>query len=155
MEPAFWHERWALGQIGFHQERVHPALPAHEDVFLGAEGLSVLVPLCGKSLDLLWLLEQDLRVTGKGARQGDALLFTARQLARLVRQALAQSDLVQQRLGLCACAAVAADLQWQGDILQRCHPRQELKGLKDKTDPAGAQRGPCILVQRAEIVTQQ
>jgi thiopurine S-methyltransferase len=64
MEPDFWHERWSLGQIGFHQDRVHPALPAHAEVWLGTERRRVLVPLCGKSWDLDWIAKQGHAVTG-------------------------------------------------------------------------------------------
>jgi len=64
MEPAFWHERWAAGQTGFHQQRVHPALEVHEDAFLGGEPTRVLVPLCGKSWDLDWLARRGHEVVG-------------------------------------------------------------------------------------------
>ncbi|MBB1381309.1 thiopurine S-methyltransferase, partial [Shewanella sp. SR41-2] len=26
MEPSFWHEKWQLQQIGFHQNQVNPFL---------------------------------------------------------------------------------------------------------------------------------
>ncbi len=64
MEPAFWHERWKLGQIGFHQQRVHPGLQDHAEAFLGSASQRVLVPLCGKSLDLDWLARQGHDVVG-------------------------------------------------------------------------------------------
>lgn len=64
MEPAFWHERWQANEIGFHQNEIHvylqdfwPRLELH-----GAE--RVFVPLCGKSNDILWLLEQGHPVVG-------------------------------------------------------------------------------------------
>ncbi|WP_369990413.1 thiopurine S-methyltransferase [Pseudomonas xanthosomatis] len=64
MEPAFWHKRWADNQIGFHQAQVNPYLQAHWPA-LGLEpGARVLVPLCGKSLDLAWLAGQGHRVMG-------------------------------------------------------------------------------------------
>lgn len=64
MEPAFWHERWKLGQIGFHQQRVHPGLQDHAEAFLGTAPRRVLVPLCGKTLDLDWLARQGHEVVG-------------------------------------------------------------------------------------------
>jgi len=65
MQPEFWHERWRTGQIGFHQSAVHRSLRRHWSA-LGVASRSggVFVPLCGKSLDLLWLREQGLFVTG-------------------------------------------------------------------------------------------
>lgn len=56
MDPEFWRSRWREGKIGFHQDRVHPDLLAHADQVL--DGAAVLVPLCGKSVDLPWLAER-------------------------------------------------------------------------------------------------
>ena len=64
MEPAFWHKRWADNQIGFHQGQVNPYLQAHWPALGLAPGSRVLVPLCGKSLDLAWLAGQGYRVLG-------------------------------------------------------------------------------------------
>jgi len=64
MESTFWHKRWAHNQIGFHQPQVNPYLQTHWPT-LGLEPAArVLVPLCGKSLDLLWLAGQGHRVLG-------------------------------------------------------------------------------------------
>lgn len=54
MDPEFWHERWRSGQIGFHRSSVHPDLLSFAPEWI-AGGRGVLVPLCGKSLDLPWL----------------------------------------------------------------------------------------------------
>ena len=64
MDTDFWHERWRLGQIGFHQPDHHPAL-AHWWHHLGiASGGRVLVPLCGRSLDMVWLAQRGHPVIG-------------------------------------------------------------------------------------------
>ncbi len=64
MEPAFWHERWSKGQIGFHQAGVNPLLERWWASVGAARGSTVLVPLCGKSVDLRWLAAQGFAVTG-------------------------------------------------------------------------------------------
>jgi thiopurine S-methyltransferase len=64
MEPEFWQERWQKGQIGFHLPDVNPRLVAHRDVLPAEAGARVLVPLCGKSLDLTWLAGQGYEVVG-------------------------------------------------------------------------------------------
>ena len=64
MEPAFWHKRWADNQIGFHQAQVNPYLQTYWPQLQLAPGSRVLVPLCGKSLDLAWLAGQGHRVLG-------------------------------------------------------------------------------------------
>lgn len=64
MEPSFWLDRWQKGEIGFHAEAVQPALIKHWPALGVPEGARVLVPLCGKSLDMLWLAQQGLHVVG-------------------------------------------------------------------------------------------
>ncbi|MBN2977766.1 thiopurine S-methyltransferase [Pseudomonas lactucae] len=64
MEPKFWQERWARNQIGFHLPEVNPYLQKHWPALAVEEGAKVLVPLCGKSLDLMWLASQCHRVLG-------------------------------------------------------------------------------------------
>ncbi|WP_212631619.1 thiopurine S-methyltransferase [Pseudomonas sp. KB-10] len=64
MHEAFWQDRWARSQIGFHQEKVNGYLRRHWSALGLASGSAVLVPLCGKSLDLAWLAEQGHRVIG-------------------------------------------------------------------------------------------
>lgn len=64
MQAEFWHERWAANQIGFHQQQANPLLQQFwPELAIGQDG-RVLVPLCGKSLDLVWLAEQGHKVLG-------------------------------------------------------------------------------------------
>ena len=64
MEPEFWHQRWAAGQIGFHQDTPTPLLMKHWPSLGIAPDARVFVPLCGKSLDLAWFAAQGYRVLG-------------------------------------------------------------------------------------------
>ena len=64
MHSEFWHERWRSGRIGFHQQQVNPLLERYWSQLHGSGDGRVLVPLCGKSLDMLWLREQGYEVTG-------------------------------------------------------------------------------------------
>lgn len=64
MECDFWIERWREGQTGFHQTRVTPLLQKFWPALNLPQGSQVLVPLCGKSLDMVWLAEQGHRVLG-------------------------------------------------------------------------------------------
>ena len=58
MEP--WLERWQEGCIGWHEASGNAGLQR----FWNASNRRVLVPLCGKSVDLLWLESQGNEVTG-------------------------------------------------------------------------------------------
>lgn len=64
MEPDFWHERWQNSQIGFHESAVNPTLVKQLPVLELADGARMFVPLCGKTLDIGWLLSQGYRVVG-------------------------------------------------------------------------------------------
>ena len=61
MQPEFWHKKWASGQIGFHLPEVNPYLQRH---WAAPASARVLVPLCGKSLDLAWLAGRGHQVFG-------------------------------------------------------------------------------------------
>ena len=62
MDKKFWQQRWQENRTGFHQPETNPWLKHYWPGL--APGSRVLVPLCGKSLDMIWLLEQGYRVTG-------------------------------------------------------------------------------------------
>ena len=64
MDEAFWQRRWARNEIGFHLNEVNPYLRRHWPSLGLAPGARVLVPLCGKSLDMAWLADQGLAVLG-------------------------------------------------------------------------------------------
>lgn len=64
MDEGFWAERWQQGQIGFHQNDVHEDLLKQAEGWLAGGPKVVLVPLCGKSVDLPWLAAQGHAVIG-------------------------------------------------------------------------------------------
>ncbi len=64
MEADFWHQRWENEQIGFHLSQVNPYLVECWPKLKLHAGSRVFVPLCGKSLDMLWLAEQGHEVVG-------------------------------------------------------------------------------------------
>lgn len=64
MQPDFWLQRWHSGHIGFHQPEVEHALTRHWAHLELAADARVFVPLCGKSLDLIWLRDRGHHVSG-------------------------------------------------------------------------------------------
>jgi thiopurine S-methyltransferase len=60
LDKNFWLQRWAEAQIGFHKDAVNPALEhAHPRLVAGRKTPgAILVPMCGKSLDMVWLADQ-------------------------------------------------------------------------------------------------
>jgi thiopurine S-methyltransferase len=61
LKPEHWLRRWEKGETGWHQAEVEPALVRE---FGDLAPTRVLVPLCGKSLDLTWLEERGHEVVG-------------------------------------------------------------------------------------------
>ena len=108
MEPAFWHRKWADNQIGFHQAQPSPYLQRHWPALGLAAGSRVLVPLCGKSLDLVWLANQGHRVLGVELAEKAIEEFFQEQ--RLVAQ-------VSQRGSFKVYQAGAIEL-WCGDFFE-------------------------------------
>jgi len=101
MEHGFWKARWDEMRIGFHQDSVNPWLAQYGEK-LGPPG-RVLVPLCGKSLDLAYLADAGHEVVGvefvekaveqffrergtvpSRAARGDALVLEAEPITLLV-----------------------------------------------------------------------
>jgi len=64
MDPEFWVTAWNEGRTNFHQETYHEKLVEYFPQLNPAKGQRVLVPLCGKSKDLLWLQALGLHVHG-------------------------------------------------------------------------------------------
>ncbi|MFK8067140.1 MAG: thiopurine S-methyltransferase [Gammaproteobacteria bacterium] len=61
---SFWKERWQKNETGFHQEEINKNLTSWWRKLKIQPGTQVFVPLCGKSNDMLWLLQQGHKVLG-------------------------------------------------------------------------------------------
>lgn len=64
MQADFWHDMWASGEVGFHQKQVNVFLHEFWPKLDLCSNDEILVPLCGKSLDMLWLREAGHSVIG-------------------------------------------------------------------------------------------
>lgn len=64
MEPEFWNEKWSNREIAFHSANVHPFLAGQLSILALRPGARIFLPLCGKTLDIHWLLKQDFQVVG-------------------------------------------------------------------------------------------
>ena len=64
MNPKFWQERWQEGRIGFNQAAANPLLIKYFSSLDLPAGSRVFAPLSGKSVDMIWLLQQGYDVVG-------------------------------------------------------------------------------------------
>lgn len=59
-----WLRRWEDGNIGWHHQEFNPHLLGFWDALGAPSGCRVLVPLCGKSRDMVWLAERGHSIIG-------------------------------------------------------------------------------------------
>ncbi len=64
MDSSFWHQKWQNNDIGFHQSEVNPLLVKFFSELSLIQGARILLPLCGKTLDIAWLQAHGYRVVG-------------------------------------------------------------------------------------------
>src|SRR3954465_9361426 len=64
MDANFWHETWKNRNLGFNQGKPNPSLMKYFNQLSLAKPSRVFVPLCGKTLDISWLLSNGYRVAG-------------------------------------------------------------------------------------------
>jgi len=64
MDVNFWHQRWELNEIAFHEREANPLLVKYFDLLSLTKGSRVFLPLCGKTLAIHWLLSNGYRVAG-------------------------------------------------------------------------------------------
>ncbi|MCU7555307.1 thiopurine S-methyltransferase [Alteromonas sp. ASW11-19] len=64
MDHAFWHSKWQNNHIAFHEPQGSPLLVAHHPVLTAPPSPRVLVPLCGKTRDIGYLLSKGCEVVG-------------------------------------------------------------------------------------------
>lgn len=60
-----WEQMWTTDKPEFHCDEVNTMLmKQHREFTRGRKNLRILVPLCGKSLDMMWLADQGHSVVG-------------------------------------------------------------------------------------------
>ena len=64
MDPNFWHQRWKNNETAWHEGKANPLLVTYFSRLGLEKGRRVFVPLCGKTLDISWLLSKGYRVAG-------------------------------------------------------------------------------------------
>ena len=136
MKKEFWLEKWQNNQTGFHKEFTHPLLVEYIEKLNLSQGDTIFVPLCGKTVDMLWLNQQGFHVIG----------VELSQLA--VEQFFAENDLefVKTQEGEFAVYRHENIAVYQGDFfaLSTLH----LKGVKSVYDRAALIALPDDLVDK-------
>lgn len=64
MDTNFWQQKWDKNEIGFHKNEANPILIKHIDNLYLEKGSRIFIPLCGKTIDISWLLSNGFKVVG-------------------------------------------------------------------------------------------
>ena len=64
MDTNFWQQKWEKNEIAFHKSEANPLLVKHFKALALAQGSRIFLPLCGKTLDIAWLLSNGYRLVG-------------------------------------------------------------------------------------------
>lgn len=75
MDSQFWINAWNEGRTGFHQADFNDKLLQYFPKLHPKQDQKVLVPLCGKTKDLLWLRNQKLDVHGIELHEAAVVAF--------------------------------------------------------------------------------
>lgn len=87
MEKNYWQRRWESHNIGFNQKKTNSLLVEHLKILNLAVQARIFVPLCGKSIDMLYLLNQGYSVIGVELSEiACAEFFTENNIAYKVEQ---------------------------------------------------------------------
>jgi thiopurine S-methyltransferase len=64
MDENFWLQKWEKNDIAFHEREANSTLVKYFPELALAKGSRVFLPLCGKTLDIAWLVSKGYRVLG-------------------------------------------------------------------------------------------
>ena len=70
MQAEFWHNAWKNRSIGFHLPKVNPLLIKYLPALELQKGSRIFVPLCGKTLDLAYLISEGFEVVACELNEG-------------------------------------------------------------------------------------
>lgn len=64
MDKEYWHQKWKSKEIGFNQLQPNRLMQRYFSLLKLTPGCRVFVPLCGQTIDMLWLAGQGYQVIG-------------------------------------------------------------------------------------------
>lgn len=98
-DNELWQQSWRDRQTAFHQKTVNPHLVSFWSALGLAPAERVFVPLCGKSLDLLWLAQQGHGVVGSELSPLAVRAFFRENRLPATRRAVGEFTLWESTLG--------------------------------------------------------
>ena len=114
-------------------------------------------PLAGDRIQISRGLvgEQHRRITHRRPRHGHPLLFTARELPRIMTDPPRETDASQDFLRTLAGVGPAAQFKWQHDIFQSRQRRHQMKGLEHEPHLLRAQARAAVFIECRQVGARQ
>ncbi len=158
LDAAFVHHDDAVGQFQCLFLIVRDENASYVNfVVQAAEPASQLLTHFGVERAERLVEQQDFRLDGKGAGQGDALSLAAGKLMRIARGVGVELDELQKLIHFLAdegarrALAARADFQTEGDVVEDGHVTEERIVLEDESDFSIADAAPCdVLVVKKD-----
>lgn len=133
MELSYWQSRWQKNKIGFHMPEGYPGLKKYWDHLEIPDHPVVLVPLCGKAIDMIWLEQQGATVIGVEISAKAILDFLEEHNREFNTSTFADFTIYQ-----------SGDIQlWCGDIMK--FPPHKLPGIHLIFDKAALVALPQVM----------
>ena len=97
--------------------------------------------------------EDDRRIVGQRTADGNALLFAAGELRRIVMRAIGEPDFPQQLACAVSRIATAGDLHRQQHVIERRERRDQMKELEYEPDLLAPESGELVFAQSGDVRT--
>ena len=175
MEENFWHQKWQSNEIGFNQPQPNQLMQRYFPTSHLKPGDRIFVPLCGKSIDMLWLAGQGYKVIGieiselackaffqenkirvKITEAGDFIVYTSPEITlltgdffKLDTNHLGKIDAVYDRAALIALPAEVRQL-YSAHLAQLVAPETKMMLIATSYDQT-AMQGPPFSVDEKEV----
>lgn len=95
--------------------------------------------------------EDERWASGEGAGDADALLFAAGKLGGIMSEAVGEADGGELGRGARGVTGDGCEFERDGDIFERGHGGDEVKGLQDDADAAAARPGKAVFIERRKV----
>ena len=151
-DKSFWNERWEKNELGFHALDVNPHLQAYIEHLTPTKEEKILVPLCGKTLDLLYLSQRFGEVWGVEYIEKAAIDFFAEHNLDAACTELEYGKIYQAKNIHIVVADIFSFLENTSIQFDALYDRASLIALEEEPRKAYAQKIQETLKPRAKVL---
>lgn len=152
MDANFWIQKWEKNEIAFHEGDANPLLVKHFKELSLVKASCVFVPLCGKTLDIAWLLAHGFRVAGAELSElAIKQLFAELKIRPSIINAAGMSRYSAQNIDVFAGNIFDLTQEALGPV-DAVYDRAALVALPDDMRPHYARHLAAVTIQAPQLV---